>query len=345
MATKNYYHHTKSQKEVNPSYGSKHMFSVPFRMVICAGSGAGKTNTAINILENMPGTFTKVHLCIASPSEPLYDLLKEKLNDKLEIYTGDIPVGRGKQVQPNVPKLDTVAEEDDQGHRPQLLICDDLCLYEKQPRIEEYYIRGRKKGISMMYLTQSWFKCPPTVRRQCNYAILKRNVTESDLRRIKNASSLDIKFPDFCRLYRDCTQTMMDFMFLDLEKGKIYKNFEIVPLFENYKDTEEKDPVPWTYKNSNPGDIPQGAEKKFNWKDYHHKTTILMGIEAFIEAVRRAYPDRWIPYQDLLALYQQFCQDNNYKAGGDRYLSIQMSNVWPKDKPDGRTTLFYTQQV
>lgn len=330
--TKNYYNYTKREEAVNPHYEKTHMFKVPFRMVIVAGSGAGKTNTALNILENMGGTFTKVHLCIASPSEPLYDLLKDKLKDKLEIYTGEIPVGgRSRLTQPNVPTLDSIAEEDNEGWVPQLVIFDDLCLYERQPRIEQYYIRGRKKGISMMYLSQSWFKVPPTVRRQCNYTILKRNVTESDLKRIKNQMSMDVSVKDFCRMYRDCTKSMQDFMFCDMEGGKIYKNFELTPIFENYKDNE--------YKSEDPP-FNDDIKENYNWKDYKETTMKELGWEAFVKALRQHCPNTIIPYTDLYNMYVEFCRNNNYTDTNQAWFKGKIKYTFPYQKINMRSHYF-----
>lgn len=333
MNTKNYYQFTKHEKAVNPHYESKHMFKTPARMVICAGSGAGKTNTALNILENMGGTFLKVHLCIASPSEPLYDLLKEKLKDRMEIYTGEIPIGgRSKAVQPNVPTLDSIAEEDNEGWVPQLIIFDDLCLYQHQPRIENYFIRGRKKGITMMYLTQSWFKCPPTVRRQCNYVILKRNVTESDLKRIKNQMSLDCAFKDFCKMYRDCTQNMQDFMFCDLEGGKVYRNFELTPLFENYKDAEYSSEAP---------SLNDDIKENYDWRDYKDNTMKQLGWESFVQALRNHCSGTMIPYSDLYQMYVQFCRDNNYQEGTQAYFKGKIKYAFPNTKIGGEAKSQY----
>ena len=81
----NFYSKIKTEKSHNPAYNTSHKFEIPFRMVICGNSGSGKTSTLLNILYNMPDTFTQVILCIKDSDEPLYKLLKEKPIDKVTV--------------------------------------------------------------------------------------------------------------------------------------------------------------------------------------------------------------------------------------------------------------------
>jgi hypothetical protein len=48
-------------------------------------------------------------------------------------------------------------------------------LEKDQKAIEQYAIRCRKLGVSMMYLTQSWFKTPDTLRKNISHIIFKEN--------------------------------------------------------------------------------------------------------------------------------------------------------------------------
>jgi hypothetical protein len=285
----------------------------------------------------MPNTFTKVILAIPNPDEPLYNLLKDKLKEKFEIYTGEIPVNsKSSKMQPNVPKISEISEEDNEGHRPVLLIIDDWCLSPNQDRICDYFIRGRKCNITTAYLTQSYFKCPITIRRQANYIILKRNVSEADLKRIKNNCTIDISFPDFCRLYRNATQTMEGFLLIDNENSCMYNSFDLTPVYSAYGNNNE-------IKDAE-SDIPDQTKKEFDLGKYEYKTTILQGISAYAEALLRHYPGVIIPFQDIVEMYKQFCSANNFNIGGDRYLSSQLKKYFntTKDYSTGIVS-FYIQ--
>ena len=56
---------------------------------------------------------------------------------------------------------------------------------QKQSKIKELFIRGRKmcgnKGISCMYLTQSYFQCPPLIRKQMTGLVIRKINGKRDL--------------------------------------------------------------------------------------------------------------------------------------------------------------------
>ena len=192
----------------NPNF-DEHRINVPFRAVICAASGGGKTNLALEILHRMKGTFNLVVLCCKDPTEPLYAFLQTKLGkDNLHVYAdGQVPSCK--------------EYEDEEGQS--LIIFDDLVIEPKQNQIKEWFIRGRKcgkGGFSMMYLTQSFFGVPKVVRLQCNLLILKKLTDVRDLKLILSTFSLGMSFDELLTLYKYCTQTQNDFLLVDIDKGE-----------------------------------------------------------------------------------------------------------------------------
>jgi hypothetical protein len=134
----------------NPHYDKKncHYIKIPFRAIILGNSGAGKTQTLLDIINNMQNTFEKIIICTKCKNEPLYNWLDEKLGkDGLTIVEG---------IQ-NLPSVDTFSIE-----VQSLVVLDDLCLesIKSQIPISEFYIRARKKGVSMIYISKSYFKIP-----------------------------------------------------------------------------------------------------------------------------------------------------------------------------------------
>jgi hypothetical protein len=173
------------KKTKNPHY-DKHKISLPFIMIIAGSTGAMKTNCALNVIYTMPDTFTKIVIITRNKDEPLYNFLKDKLPD-VEIFEG-------------LSKLPDLDKDFDKTVN-NLIIFDDLVL-EKQPRkIEEYAIRCRKQGLSMMYLTQDWFRSPDTIRKNINYLILKKIPKKGDLDRILRDYSLGIDKDTLVKLY------------------------------------------------------------------------------------------------------------------------------------------------
>lgn len=175
---KNYYKDKNVKKFIksydNPSYESCYM-KHPFRLLIVGSSGSGKTNVAIEIIKRLSGTFDLLVLVTRDASEPLYQYLQSKLQDLLHVYEID-----GKTSIPTIQDISKLGNAKSQI----LVIYDDLVNEKNQTAIQDMFVRGRKivRGISMMYLSQSYFKVPKIIRLQCNYIILKKISNMRDLR-------------------------------------------------------------------------------------------------------------------------------------------------------------------
>jgi hypothetical protein len=203
----------------NPNI-AKHKLDIPFRMVICGPSGSLKTNTVLEILKRFSegkGTFNKVVVCTKSKSEPLYEYLEETINKKNK---DGITFFEGYD---DIPDIDYF-EQFEQS----IIIFDDLALEKDQRKISEFYIRGRKKGISCVYLTQSYFKCPKVIRQQCRYIILKKLGGKRDLRLILSEFTLGVDLSQLVDIYQYATKQSLDFLLIDTEadeEHKFRKNF------------------------------------------------------------------------------------------------------------------------
>jgi hypothetical protein len=183
-------------------------FSLPFRMVIASPSGSGKSNTMLYIISLLSKCFTKIVICTKT-NETLYDHLKETI-DNVSIFEGG-----------SVPDL-----KDYDNENSKLIIFDDLVLEPKktQSQIGQYFIRGRKCGWSMSYISQSYFGVPKTIRINSQYVILGRNLTQRDLAIICRDFPTEISIDDFIRLYKKTTSEPLSTMMISIANRKISKN-------------------------------------------------------------------------------------------------------------------------
>lgn len=199
----------------NPCY-ENHKLSVPFRMMIVGGSGSGKTTLVVEIIHRMADTFGNIVVCTMNKNEPLYEYLQSKIKpEQLQVYEG----------YPNIPKLDDFDKE-----IQHLVIFDDLVLERRQDKIEEYFIRARKiaKGVSCIYLTQSYFSVPKIIRIQCGYILLKKLNSLKDLGFIMRDFNLGMEKEDLFELYEQCTNNQRDFLLIDMNcdpKDRFRMNF------------------------------------------------------------------------------------------------------------------------
>jgi len=200
-------------KTHNPNF-KIHGIQIPFRMLIIGGSGAGKTQTFLNILHNFSGTFQNIFLITKNKDEPLYNYLADKLKDKgFEIFEGIN----------SAPDLDTFDKKEQT-----LVVFDDLVLEKNQSAIEEYYIRARKLNCSVIYLSQSYYAVPLNIRRNLTYLVIKRLQSLKDLYSILREYALGVDKKVLKKMYEDATQTKQDFLLVDMEaeaEDRFRKNF------------------------------------------------------------------------------------------------------------------------
>jgi hypothetical protein len=225
MAMINFYE--KMDKKLNPKVHNPHFadhgIHLPFRMIIAGSSGAMKTNTALNIINQMPDTFSKIVIITRNANEPLYNFLREKIPD-VEIYEG----------LAKLPELDKDFDKKENS----LVIFDDLVLEKKQDVIEEFAIRCRKLGVSMIYITQVWFRVPKTIRQNLNYIILKNIAQSSDLTRILRDYSLGISKEELHGIYKYATkgkskEDKTNFLMIDIDAAPLKnfrRNLTVIPL-------------------------------------------------------------------------------------------------------------------
>jgi GTPase SAR1 family protein len=216
--TKNYYVGMSDKYKPNyrnPGYGKMHHISIPFRCLIIGGSGSGKTNTFLDLLHHMPGTFDYLLICCRSKDEPLYRMLADKLGDQI----GFVEVDDRNPIPP-LSELSKCIDKQDQI----LVVFDDLINDKKsQKEISEYFTRARKAGggISVVYITQSYFAVPKMIRLQATYLIIKKLNSINDLRMIVRDFTLN---PREVMLMYDAIANSMDpvdkFILVDLVKGE-----------------------------------------------------------------------------------------------------------------------------
>ena len=145
----NFYQHQDVQKLMtethNPCFDI-HQLKVPFRLGIVGSSGAGKTSILLNLIAKCQDTFAFIHI-VYKASEPLYEFLEKTLNVKNKkvviFYT-------------KLADLPPITNFPNKGSQ-QLIVFDDQVNEKNQEQIKEFYIRGRKLGLSLCYLSQSFY--------------------------------------------------------------------------------------------------------------------------------------------------------------------------------------------
>ena len=229
LEIKNYYEVMNKKyhlKNHNPNYDVHHI-KVPFRMLIVGNSGSMKTNTLLNLLNAMTGTFESIFYITKNKDEPLLNFLEDKLGNKgLKITEG----------LSSVPDLDKIDKESNT-----LIILDDLVNEPKKEQkiISDYYIRCRKRNCSIVYISQSFYDIPKMIRSNINYLIIKQVSSMKNLTMIARECSLGISKETLTQMYKEATKEKKNFILIDLEEGDVTKRFRFN--FDSYFELTDED--------------------------------------------------------------------------------------------------------
>ena len=81
--------------------------------------------------------------------------------------------------------------------------------------LTELFIRGRKLNISIVFITQSYFKVPKDVRLNTTHFFIAKIPNKRELQQIAINHSSDINTKDFAYIYRKCTAEPYSFFVND----------------------------------------------------------------------------------------------------------------------------------
>ena len=190
----------------------------PYRILIIGGSGSGKTNALLNLINNQPG-IDKIYLYAKDPYEKKNQYLINKrenvglnhFNDPKAFmeYSNDT-----QDVYKNIEDYNPIKK------RKVLIVFDDMIAdminnNKLNPIVTELFIRSRKLNISIFFNTQSCFKVPKDVRLNSTHLFIMKIPNKRELQQIALNHSSDIDFKDFMNIYKKYTKGPYSFLVND----------------------------------------------------------------------------------------------------------------------------------
>ena len=172
----------------------------------------------MNLINNQPD-IDKIDLYAKDPYEKKYQYLinkREKVglnhfNDPKAFmeYSNDM-----QDVYKNIEVYNPIKQ------RKVLIIFDDMIAdminnNKLNPIVTELFIRGRKLNISIVFITQSYFKVPKDVRLSSTHFFIMKIPNKRELQQIALNHSSDIDFKDFMNIYKQCTKEPYSFLVKD----------------------------------------------------------------------------------------------------------------------------------
>ena len=83
------------------------------------------------------------------------------------------------------------------------------------PIVTELFSRGRKLNISLVFISQSYFKVPKTIRLNATHYFIMKIPNKRELQKIAPNHFSDIDFKYFMKLYKDYTKEPCSFLVND----------------------------------------------------------------------------------------------------------------------------------
>ena len=95
------------------------------------------------------------------------------------------------------------------------MIADMINNNNLNPVVTELLIRGRKCNISIVFITQSYFKVSKDVRLNSTHFFIMKIPNKRKLQQIALNHSSDIDFKDFMKIYKKCSAKPYSFLVND----------------------------------------------------------------------------------------------------------------------------------
>ena len=210
----------------------------PYRIIIIGGSGSGKTNASLNLI-NEQNDIHKIYLYARDLSEPKYKILIKKRKDAGIKHSNDPnPFIKCSNTMDDV--YENIHDYNFNRKRKILIVFDDMMAdimsnQKFQGMIKELFIRCRKLNISLIFITQSYFSVPKDVRlNSTHYLIMKVN-NKKELQNVAINRSADIGYQDFIKIYKESTKEPYNFFTINTKlPGSDPLRFR-KSLFDSYK--------------------------------------------------------------------------------------------------------------
>ena len=187
----------------------------PYRILIMGKSGSRKTKTLLNFRNNQPD-IDKIYLYAKDPYEDKYQFKIKKremiglnyFNDPKAFieYSDDLQDVYKNINNYNLNKENKILIDFDD------MIADMINNKKLNSVVTELFIRGRKLNISVVFITQLYFKVPKDVRLNTSHFFIMKIPNKRELQQIALNHSSDIDFKDFVKIYNKCTDEPYSFL-------------------------------------------------------------------------------------------------------------------------------------
>ena len=181
-----------------------------FRMLICGNSGSGKTNLLLHMLLSLLH-YDKIFLYAKNLDQEKYQILIDEMNKISKVLDFDVLTLSNDKIIP----INNLDYEDNQI----IIIFDDYVCEKNQREIFDYFIQGRHKNCSVIYLSQSFYKTPRDIRLNCSHYCIYEFPSSRERNMISSELGVDKE------KFKKATRKPFSFLYVDKPRKKVKRNF------------------------------------------------------------------------------------------------------------------------
>ena len=178
----------------------------PYRILIIGGSGSGKTNILLNLI-NEQKDIDKIYLYAKDLSEAKNEyLIKNRENVGIKHLNDSKAFIKCSNTMNDV--YENIDNYNPNRKRKILIVFDDMIsdiMTNKkfQSIIKELFTRCRKPNMSLVFITQYYFSVTKDVRLNSTHFLIMKINNRRELQNIAFNHSADIDCKDFMKIYRE----------------------------------------------------------------------------------------------------------------------------------------------
>ena len=158
----------------------------PFRMLIIGPSGSGETNTLLHLINNLH-PIDKIYLYAKDIDEKKYQFLTNK-REQARLKNLNDPKSFIEYSNDMSDALDDIKNYNKNRDKKVMIVFDDMISdieYNQDFKkiIKELFYRGRKINMSIVFITQSYFRALKYIRLNSMHYILMKISNKKELKK------------------------------------------------------------------------------------------------------------------------------------------------------------------
>lgn len=176
--------------------------NTPTNILISGSTGAGKTNLLCNLIYDLM-SWNNIYVYTPNLQEDKY----------INLQTACESAGGGESIFSQEIDL-TVDDMDSSSHN--IVVFDDWITTDAKTMsiINDYFIRGRKRNCTNIFLTQSYYDTPKMIRLNCNYFFIFKLRDRREIMELYKSHGTMSK-EDFAKMVLEATSMPYDFLCID----------------------------------------------------------------------------------------------------------------------------------